>query len=40
MFTAALSTAAKTWKLCLSIEDTSIDRGTDKEVRAHINIYN
>ena len=40
VFTAALSTTAKTWKLCLSIEEMSIDRGTDKEVRAHINIYN
>ena len=30
----------QTWKLCLSIEETSIDRETDKEVGAHINIYN
>ena len=40
MFTVALSTTAKTWKLCLVIEEMSIDRGTDKEVGAPINIYN
>lgn len=40
IFTAALSQQPRHGDSCLVIEEMSIDRGTDKEVGAPINIYN